>query len=162
MVVTRKILLAAGKLLLLHAAGVIASDFAAGIAVGQITNRGIAEVSGIAASQKNPGVVWVHNDLARPQVYAVSTNGQLLATWTLGQAVSDFEDNAIGPGPVAGLQYIYCGDIGDNGAARPSIRVYRAAEPAAYAYQAANPLSRTFPLVEGFTIHYPDGSHNAE
>ena len=162
MVVTRKLLLAAGTLLLVRAAGVIASDFASGIAVGQITNRGIAEVSGIVASQKNPGVVWVHNDLARPQVYAVSTNGQLLATWTLGQPISDFEDIAIGPGPVPELQYIYCGDIGDNAAARPSIRVYRAAEPAAYAYQSANPLSRTFPLVEGFTINYPDGSHNAE
>jgi hypothetical protein len=148
--------------MLIQAVGVIASDFAPGIEAGQITNQGIGDVSGIVASQKNPGVLWVHNDLARPQVYAVSTNGQLLATWTLGQAVSDLEDIAIGPGPLPELNYIYVGDIGDNGASRPSIRVYRAAEPAAYAYQAANPLSRAFPMVEGFTLQYPDGSHNAE
>jgi hypothetical protein len=142
--------------------GAVASDFAAGLQTGQITNRALAEISGIVGSQKNPGVLWVHNDLARPQVYAVSTNGQLLATWTLGQAVADFEDIAIGPGPLPEVQYIYCGDIGDNAAARPGIRVYRAAEPAVYAYQSANPLSRTFPLVESFSINYPDGSHNAE
>jgi hypothetical protein len=140
----------------------VASDFASGIAVGQVTNNGIADVSGIVASRKNPGVLWIHNDLARPQVYAVSTNGQLLATWSLGRIVSDLEDIAIGPGPLPEVHYIYCGDIGDNAAARPSIRVYRAAEPATYPYQSANPLSRTLPLVEGFTLQYPDGSHNAE
>lgn len=148
--------------LFLHAVEAAGPDFAPGIALGQITNGGIADVSGIVASQKNPGVLWVHNDLGRPQVYAVNTNGQLLATWTLGQAVSDLEDIAIGPGPLPELQYIYVGDIGDNAAARPGIRVYRAAEPAAYSYQSANPLSRTFPSVEGFSIRYPDGSHNAE
>ena len=147
---------------LLQASGAFGADFATGVQSGQITNRALAEISGIVASQKNPGVLWVHNDLARPQVYAVSTNGQLLATLSLGQAISDFEDIAIGPGPLPEVQYIYCGDIGDNAAARPSIRVYRAVEPAVYAYQSANPLSRTFPLVESFTLNYPDGSHNAE
>src|SRR6185436_3752857 len=105
-------------------ASAIAGEYASGMPVGQITETNLAEVSGIAASRQNPGVLWIHNDRARDQVFAVSTNGQLLATWTLGNEVSDFEDIAIGPGPQPDLQYIYCGDIGDNSATRSNIRVY--------------------------------------
>ena len=143
-------------------ASAIAGEYASGMPVGQITETNLAEVSGIAASRQNPGVLWIHNDRARDQVFAVSTNGQLLATWTLGSEVSDFEDIAIGPGPQPDLQYIYCGDIGDNSATRSSIRVYRAAEPAVYAYQAREPMTAKFPSVEKFTLTYPDGAHNAE
>lgn len=148
--------------LLLQAGRVFASDFASGAVAGQITNRSLTDISGIVASRKNPGVLWVHNDLSRPHIHAVSTNGQLLASWSLGQPVSDLEDIAIGPGPQSELEYLYCGDIGDNASVRPAVRVYRAAEPAAYAHQSAKPLARTFPLVEGFNLTYPDGSHNAE
>lgn len=136
--------------------------FGDGIQVGQIKDSNLAELSGIVASRNNPGVLWVHNDRARGEVFAVSTNGQRLATWSLAQEVSDFEDIAIGPGPIPEVQYLYCGDIGDNQATRPNVRVYRAAETAAYPYQAARPKSQNFPSVEKFTFVYPDGSHNAE
>ena len=137
-------------------------EFADGVEAGQITKNDLAEVSGLTASRSNPGVLWVHNDQSRDSVYAVSTNGQILATYRLGEDVNDFEDIAMGPGPEPELQYLYCGDIGDNSATRSSIRVYRAAEPAVYAYFAANPISENFPLVERVTLTYPDGSYNAE
>ncbi|MBL9135675.1 MAG: hypothetical protein JNK85_07400 [Verrucomicrobiales bacterium] len=140
----------------------VASDYAPGAPVGRITENRLAEISGIAASRQNSGVFWIHNDRARDQVFAVSASGEVLSTWTLGGEVSDFEDIAVGPGPRADLQYVYCGDIGDNSATRSSIRVYRAAEPAVYEYTAKFGLTMEFPVVERFDLTYPDGAHNAE
>ena len=116
----------------------------------------------MVASRHNPGVLWVHNDRARGQIYAIGINGALLATWDVGKTVDDVEDIAIGPGPAPELDYLYVGDIGDNAAVRESIRVIRAAEPSVYRYQAAKPTTPNFPLVEKITLVYPDGSHNAE
>ncbi|MCC7373412.1 MAG: hypothetical protein IT581_02060 [Verrucomicrobiales bacterium] len=141
---------------------VFASDYARGVAVGQITENSLAEISGIAASRQNPGVFWIHNDRARDQVFAVNAAGKLLSTWTLGGEVSDFEDIAVGPGPRSDFQYVYCGDIGDNAASRSSIRVYRAVEPPIYEYTAKFGLSMEYPVVERFNFTYPDGAHNAE
>jgi hypothetical protein len=138
------------------------SQFGTGLAFGEISESGLTELSGIAASRNNPGVLWVHNDRARDHVYAVSTNGQFLARWSFGDEIADFEDIAMGPGPSPELAYLYCGDIGDNSATRTSIRVYRAAEPAVYQYQAAEPVTAKFPAVEKFTLLYPDESQNAE
>lgn len=142
--------------------GAQSGGFADGVQVGQIADNNLAELSGIASSRHNPGVLWVHNDRNRDKLYAVSTNGQLLATYTLGKAMDDFEDLAIGPGPSPELHYLYCGDIGDNAGTRTSLRVYRAGEPAVYAELAANPPSQELPLVDKITLLYPDGSHNAE
>lgn len=139
-----------------------AGGYGDGVQAGQITNDALADLSGIAASRQNPGVLWVHNDRGLDQFHAVGTNGQFLGTWIIGDTVDDFEDIAMGPGPVPGLQYLYCGDIGDNAATRANIRVYRTEEPAVYLYEAANPLTRNLPTVEKFTLTYPDGSHNAE
>jgi len=141
---------------------VLAGDYAPGTPVGQVTQSGLAEISGIAASRQNPGVLWIHNDRARDQVFAIRTDGRLLGTWTLGGEVDDFEDIAVGPGPRRDLQYLYCGDIGDNSASRSSLRVYRAAEPAVDATATKSLSSTEFPLVEVFQLTYPDGAHNAE
>ena len=139
-----------------------AGDYARGIPVGQVTQSGLAEISGIAASRQNPRVLWIHNDRARDQVFAVATDGRLLGTWTLGGEVDDLEDIAMGPGPRQDLQYLYCGDIGDNSVLRSSIRVYRAAEPAVDATLMKELGSTGFPEVETFHLSYPDGAHNAE
>lgn len=148
--------------LCLSSAQAQSAGFAPGVQAGRITKSDLTELSGIAASRNNPGVLWVHNDRNRDKLYAVGTNGQLLATFSLGKDVSDMEDIALGPGPIPELDYVYCGDIGDNGSTRGSIRVYRAAEPAVYPYFAANPPVKDFSIVEKVTLTYPDGSHNAE
>ena len=141
-------------------------EFSSATKTGVITNRHLAELSGIVASQANPGVLWVHNDLARDQVHAVGTNGQLLSSWSLSNVVSDLEDISIGPGPLRQVQYLYIGDIGDNPSVRPFIRVYRVPEPAVYLPGSvtlnAAVLTRKFPAVEQLILQYPDGPHNAE
>lgn len=122
------------------------------------------EASGLVASRQNPGVLWTHNDSGyRGSVFAISTNGALLAVYTIPNVWSgDFEDIEFGPGPSPESQYLYLGDIGDNYSTRASIRVFRFPEPAVYGYQSNNPLSRLVVDAQEITLRYPDGSFNAE
>jgi hypothetical protein len=137
-------------------------SFAAGLDYGQITDTAINEASGIVASSHNPGVLWVHNDGSGNQLFAVGSDGSLLATYQFDGNPDDLEDIAIGPGPIAGIHYLYVGDIGDNGLNRNKIRTYRIPEPAVYTYFARNPIVEKLKLAEEISLVYPDGSHNAE
>jgi hypothetical protein len=114
------------------------------------------EVSGIVASAKNAGVLWAHNDSGdAARVIAFDTEGAARGVYTLtGAEALDWEDMAIGPGP-DGDDYLYLGDIGDNGSERPEITVYRAPEPAVDGAGGSIPAER-------IALRYPDGAHDAE
>jgi hypothetical protein len=58
------------------------------------------------------------------------------------------------------VDYLYLGDIGDNGATRASIVVYRVPEPAVDAGQL--PVAVDLAGVESITLQYPDGARDAE
>ncbi len=146
--------------------------FADGVSQGTVTEADVTEASGITASRSNDGVLWLHNDSGDvARVFAIDAHGQLLGTYNImlegtsthADAV-DFEDIAIGPGPVAGVTYVYVGDIGDNSAQRANITVYRVAEPVVYGRQSASPVTRNLSHGEwdAITLQYPDGAHNAE
>ena len=135
--------------------------FGQGIALGVVSIGGLQEASGIAASRRNPGVLWVHNDGASGAVHAVGMNGARLATFFLGRAVSDTEDIAVGPGPVAGLSYLYVGDIGGN-KPRRDVQILRIPEPVVDPGWAGNPPTVFFSGVNAFTVSYPDGKYDAE
>jgi hypothetical protein len=105
-------------------------QFLAGHKVGTIQSPLITEASGLAASRKNPGILWVHNDGGPPCVYAITPQGTHLGTYTLdGTHNRNWEDIAIGPGPDPNIDYLYVGDIGDNKARRKYVTVYRVPEP---------------------------------
>src|SRR6185295_746902 len=89
----------------------------------------LAEVSGMEQSRSNSGVFWVHNDSGdEPRVYAVSSKGELLGTYTLqGATAFDWEDMSIGPAPNGGT-YLYMADIGDNAGKRTSVKIFRVLE----------------------------------
>ncbi len=137
-------------------------SFAGGLDYGQITDTAISEASGIVASSNNPGVLWVHNDGSANRLFAIGSDGSPLATYQFDGNPDDLEDIAIGPGPIAGIHYLYIGDIGDNVLDRKKIRIYRIPEPAVYPYFARNPISEKLKLTEELSMVYPDGSHNAE
>jgi hypothetical protein len=118
----------------------------------------LKEISGLAASRQNPGVVWVHDDGDIKSVYAVQTSGDLVVQLTLGKAATDCEDMAIGPGP-GGDDYLYLGDIGDNDEDRDTIRVLRLAEPV---LSDDSPARVAAEGVETLSLVYPDGPHDAE
>lgn len=138
--------------------------FGSGETLGTVSSGYISEASGLGASRQNPGVLWTHNDSAfRGSVFALGTNGNLLAQYTVpGVYSGDFEDMSFGPGPVPGWNYLYLGDIGDNYLARESVRVFRFPEPAVYPFQAGNPPVVDIVDAEEITLYYPDGPFNAE
>jgi hypothetical protein len=134
------------------------SPFATGIGLAEITEPTITEISGVAASHRNPGLLWMHNDGAPYYTYLVSTNGAVMATYQFAIAVDDYEDIAVGPGPIPGVQYVYAGEIGDNLLIRGEVRIFRFPEPAVTQQIAG--ISNAGETV--ITLQYPDGVHDAE
>jgi hypothetical protein len=135
--------------------------YLAGHKVGDIQSARITGASGLAASRKNPGVLWIHNDYGPACVYAMTAEGKHLGVYNLAGAKNrNWEDIAIGPGPEPNVDYIYAGDIGDNDSRRESIKIYRVPEPKVDANQA--PANVTLTNVETIELVYPDGPRDAE
>lgn len=126
-----------------------------------ITDPALREISGIAASRATPGLWWVHNDSGdTARVFAIDDNGAVHATLTLAGATAvDYEDIAVGEGPVAGTTYLYVADIGDNAASRPEVVVYRMVEPTV---SATGSTTGSIAAVDTLHLRYPDGAHDAE
>ncbi|NHE55812.1 NHL repeat-containing protein [Cyclobacterium plantarum] len=125
----------------------------------QIEERFMDETSGMAISQKYPGRIFVHNDSnGTPEIYVLDTLGQYLGSINLeGVQNRDWEDMAIGPGPVPGRSYLYIGDIGDNFSKHEELIVYRIPEPKDL------DLKEKLSIVpEKIILIYPDGSKDAE
>ena len=139
----------------------------------------IDESSGIVASRTTPGMYWTHNDSGDgPFIYALDDRGHSRGVWRVtGATAYDWEDIAAGPGPTSGTNYLYIGDIGDNGGNRSQIIVYRVPEPIITAAEegtknAGSPAgqprwgTKSNPQLteaaEIFRLRYPDGKHNAE
>ena len=134
--------------------------------VGVLEDRMIDESSGIVASRTTPGTYWTHNDSGDgPFIYALDDRGHSRGVWRVtGATADDWEDIAAGPGPTAGTNYLYIGDIGDNGSDRKQIIVYRVPEPLITGAEEARKKSNaqaTEPA-EALRFRYPDGPHDAE
>lgn len=141
------------------------NSYEPGIVWGTTTINALSEASGIAASARNPGVLWTHNDGSRKRVYAIGTNGATLANCNFTLDLGDVEDMAVGPGPVAGTSYLYYGDIGGNaspGDIRSSVVILRVPEPSVDLAWDGAPRTFDFAGVQSFTLTYPDGSYDAE
>ncbi len=140
--------------------------FAGPVDQGELDNTALSEVSGLVASRKNPGALWVHNDSGgEAAVYLISHEGKTLATYTLANVKSrDWEDMAVMPGPDPDQTYLYVGDIGDNEAQYATKRIYRFAEPqlSETALNDTLPLVDTIRTVETLEFAYPDGARDAE
>lgn len=121
------------------------------VVTGTVQTRTARELSGLAESRTQPGVLWAHNDSGdRPRVFALRRDGNVLADLDVpGARAIDWEDIAIRGGD------LYLGDIGDNDERRPSIDVYRVAEPHVPGDGTTTPATR-------LRLRYPDGPHNAE
>ena len=126
----------------------------------------VKESSGLAASRRNPGMFWTHNDSGDgPFLYAFDRQGKRAGIWEVaGAKAIDWEDMAAGPGPERGRAYLYVGDIGDNARKREEIIVYRVAEPAIAAQDSAasQAQARKTEPAEAIRLKYPDGTHDAE
>ncbi|HEX7174620.1 MAG TPA: hypothetical protein VF240_04985 [Pyrinomonadaceae bacterium] len=131
-----------------------------------LEDEAVRESSGLAASRRNPGLFWTHNDSgAAPLLHAFDRDGRRRGVWRVAGAASiDWEDMDAGPGPQPGVTYLYVGDIGDNKRRREEIVVYRVAEPEitpADAQTSARAPRETEPAAI-LRLRYPDGAHDAE
>ena len=93
--------------------------------VGPFTDPALQELSGIAASTRNPGVLWVHND-SGDTARDLRARGQRhdpRHVHPLGRDGDRLGGHRPRPRPVArNRSYLYVGDIGDNAAAPPRDR----------------------------------------
>ena len=131
--------------------------------MGSVESDLINEASGLAASRKNSGVLWTHNDSGDlPRIFAMKLNGDHLGIFNLLNAENyDWEDIAAGPGPVKGETYLYIGDIGDNSKVRSSLSVYRIQEPVVDQNQTA--ITIDVSDVDKLEMQYPDNqAYDAE
>jgi hypothetical protein len=130
---------------------------------GTVASNALTEISGIVASRRSDSVFWVHNDSGdTARVFAIGADGRDLGEFALsGAGAVDWEDLAAGPGPAAGVAYLYLADIGDNTKTRSSVQVYRVPEPLVDAAGAPG-SPQTLTGVETLAFTYPDGPHDAE
>lgn len=137
-------------------------QFGGQVDLGIIEYDDIREASGIAASRKNSHVFWTHNDSGdENRLFAFDEQGRHLGLYTIdGCENRDWEDMAIGPGPVDGLHYLYIGDIGDNLALNEIKTIYRIAEPDVATGQ--DTVTVRVDDAEGIHFRYPDEIHDAE
>ena len=122
----------------------------------KITDKRITESSGLAASLLHPGVLWTNNDSGNPpRIYAIGPKGSTEATLKLqGEPNIDWEAIATLRAP-DGRALIAVGDIGDNNAQHPSVRIALVPEP--------DPLRTTSVTPERvLRLRYPGGPRDAE
>lgn len=135
----------------------ICDSFLDPVALGRLTISAVTEASGIAASRRHPGTIWIHNDSGGgPLIYATDATGADLGTFELDVAAFDWEDMAIGPGPDPSVDYLYIGDIGDNLHFRPAVTVYRLPEPQ------PDPAGGSVGGIETFDLVYPTPGFDSE
>ncbi len=129
--------------------------------MGLLEHDAINESSGLVASRMNDGVFWTMNDSGDDAVlYALNAEGQHLGVYSLdGITNRDWEDIAIGGGPDY-QQYLYVGDIGDNGNQYETKYIYRVIEPIVSPSQP--PVTETITGIDTIAFQYPDGEHDAE
>ena len=134
--------------------------------LGELQDTAVTESSGLVASRRTPGLYWTHNDSGGgPLLYAFDSHGKSRGVWRVaGGQARDWEDIAIGPGPVAKRPYVYVGDIGDNEERRSELVVYRVSEPAIMTADARSTRAapRLTESAEAIRLRYPDGKHDAE
>ena len=113
----------------------------------------LPEASGLALSRRSADVLWSMNDSDDPTVTAISTTGEIKGQVRVtGAAIRDWEALSVGPCP--GGSCLYIGDIGDDGAKRMQVTIYRVPEPKANDTATAQS--------DALMFAYPDKAHDAE
>ncbi len=123
-------------------------------AAGQLEDSDIREASGLARSQRQPGVLWTINDSGSKEIlYAIDARGASLGRTELKKSKNrDWEDLA--SFSLDGDPYLMVADIGDNDARHKSRKLYFLKEPK------AGKQDTTVDWV--VTFDYPNGPRDAE
>jgi hypothetical protein len=123
---------------------------------GVFRNPRLTESSGIAASRRQPGVLWTLNDSGnQPWIFATDTLGRDLGTFRVADA-ENYDWEAIALGPCGRRECLYIADTGDNGESRDEVRIYRVPEPS---LPAGSPVTSSAEVLQ---LRYPDGKRDVE
>jgi hypothetical protein len=132
---------------------------------GHLQNKQMDEISGISASGIHEGIYYVHNDSGdTSRFFAITPKGNIKSViYYKGDpkeplGARDVEDIAVGIGPVKGKSYVYMGDIGDNGAVRSYVTIYRLEEQKSWVGKDSIINANAVPV----HFRYPDGPRDAE
>ncbi len=125
------------------------------VVTGRLENSQIREASGLARSQRNPGILWIINDGdAKELVHAVDHAGARLGEFDLKKSKNkDWEDMA--SFRLNDVAYLLIADVGDNNAKRQYRTLYVVEEPQVAKKQKAKIAWR-------LDFSYPDGPRDAE
>ena len=120
---------------------------------GRLENDRIDEASGLARSQREPGVLWTMNDDGKARLFALDTAGRDKGNVDLKKADNDdWEDLA--SFTLDGEPHLVVADIGDNQAKRKKVTLYVAREP--------RPSEDKTKVDWHVDFKYPDGPRDAE
>lgn len=153
---TQQILLLAGLLAVTSCGANEASRSNVACATPTATGRlpsPLDEISGLAVSERYPGILWMIEDRGPPVLHAVDSTGASRGVVTVtGAQLTNWEDLAIARCDTGTCLYV--ADIGDNLRKRETIHIYRVAEP--------DPAATATEPAREFTLRYPDAPHDAE
>ncbi len=127
---------------------------------GQIENPEIDESSGLAASRRDPDVLWTFNDSGgKPVIFAMGTDGKDLGSFRIeGAKNRDWEDMAAFRRE--GAPYLLIADVGDNRGTWDYVTLYVVREPEIR--RPASPKPPAVPLAWTVRFQYEDGPRDCE
>lgn len=123
---------------------------------GLMIDADLDEISGIAASRREDGVLWAIDDSGKPaNLYAISHRGNRLATFKIeGVKKTDWED--IASFELDGKAYLLIADTGDNGGIRKTLSLHVVEEP--QDIEAGGSLKPAWSI----QFRWPDGARDCE
>ncbi|SFK78605.1 hypothetical protein [Lysobacter sp. cf310] len=122
---------------------------------GILVDGQLDEISGLAASRRHPGVLWMIDDGGNPErLFAVADDGERLATFRIeGVTKTDWED--VSSFRLGGRNYLLIADTGDNGGLRRSLQLHIVEEPAKLENARLRPAW-------SIAFRWPDGARDCE
>jgi len=122
----------------------------------KITDKAIDESSGIGASRLAAATYYTHNDSGDvARFFRFDKKGNITGTFRLANVKAiDWEDMEVAT--VGDKNFIYLGDIGDNGRIRNEIFVHRVTEPS------LNDETGVIESIQTYTFQYPDRKNDCE
>ncbi len=139
-----------------------AEEYSEARLTGMIRDPRVQEISGIVRAHGKPGYFWVHNDSdSEPHLYLVHLRGSVVSRLKVtGAAANDWEDIAIGPGPVPSRQDLDIADTGNNERSRKVLSIDRILHPV-LTREAPSPVLRSERAAR-IAFRYPDGVFDCE
>ena len=128
--------------------------------VGDITSKALLEISGLASSRSNAGVLWAVNDGGDGAVlYALDVKGDELGRVRILKAVNyDWEDTA--SFVLSGTAYLLIADVGDNFSRRKFCTIYVVKEPVVD--RSTSGFRKTATIAWQIRYQYEDGPRDCE